>query len=78
MGATLSNRQAWSLGTALATEHQHRYGLQPPKELRPKTSGSGSHCFATYPRSWIPLIRKAIIASTSEQQKQPPLFSETT
>jgi hypothetical protein len=47
---------AWRVGAAirLAWEHEHR-GL-PPKGLARKSCGTGSHCFAVYPRAWAPRI----------------------
>jgi len=47
---------------------------QPPKDNRPKTSGTGSHCFALYPASWQPMIEKMVRDVISENQIQPRLL----
>ncbi len=74
IGATLGSREAWSIGSVMSTEYEKRFGSLPPKELRPKTNGSGSHCFATYPPSWEPMIRRAIEAATNAGKQQAGLF----
>lgn len=74
MGAVLDSRQAWSVGSAIAAEYHKRCGMQPPKALRPKTSGSGTHCFAVYPPHWGPIIRRAIEAHLKSSARQPDLF----
>lgn len=42
----------------------------PRKELKRKTAGGGSHCFATYPASWrdriIEVIRTFVVAESRQ------------
>jgi hypothetical protein len=46
----------------------------PPKALRPKTSGSGSHCFAVYPPEMVPLIERIIGEHKAAAARQGSLF----
>lgn len=39
----------WAVGAQVAALYERRYGRLPSKDLRTKTNGSGSHCFAVYP-----------------------------
>lgn len=76
MGIELDNATAWSIGAGMADAYFREFGEQPPKELRPKTSGGGSHCFAVYPPTWEERIRKAIQAHADFAKKQIDMFSE--
>jgi hypothetical protein len=51
-----SKRLSWAVGNRMQEIYFLESGRQPPKENRPKTMGPGSHCFALYPRSWLPRI----------------------
>lgn len=39
----------WAAGDRLQAAYAKVHGDQPDKELRRKTRGGGSHCFAAYP-----------------------------
>lgn len=75
MGADLDSRTAWSVGSIVAEEYVRRVGAQPPKDLRPKTNGPGSHCFAIYPPMWESLIRSTIQAHIDTERSQGDLFA---
>tara|TARA_R110000751_G_scaffold291900_1_gene399104 strand:- start:438 stop:692 length:255 start_codon:yes stop_codon:yes gene_type:complete len=64
----------WSVGDAVAHKYVAEFGYQPPKVLRPKTNSKGSHCFALYPATWIPVIDRIILAHKVETQRQGELF----
>lgn len=71
MGLSLPKETAWAIGTAMANAYkQDNNGTVVPKELREKTNGSGSHCFAVYPLSYVPRIRQAIEQAGVEQDRQ--------
>lgn len=75
MGLELPKEMAWAIGSAMADTYAAKNEKrQPPKELRRKTSGSGSHCFAVYPLSYVPAIMEAITKAGAEQAKQATLF----
>lgn len=65
----------WAVGGALQAEWNRWFGMQPPKVLRKKTYGPGSHCFAAYPENWRDKIMKAILALETERAKQGDLFA---
>ena len=74
MGLELSNDQAWSVGAAVRQRYQDAHGTLPPKALRPKTRGHGTHCFAVYPPSWRPVIQAAIEAEHPTTSPQGSFF----
>lgn len=74
MGVVLDNPTAWSIGSAMAAKYVLEFNEPPPKDNRPKTSGSGSHCFALYPSTWAPRIRDAIKEHVDAKQVQLTLF----
>jgi hypothetical protein len=76
LGITPSNELTWSVGTRIATMYAREYGVQPPKDNRPKTNGPGSHCFALYPESWVERIKEIILAEQKAEQSQGDLFGE--
>jgi hypothetical protein len=78
MGLELDNATAWSVGSEMAQKYMEEFAEQPPKELRPKTSGAGSHCFAVYPSTWEGRIKKAITERLEFASKQLDFFSEKT
>lgn len=65
---------SWSVGAAVRRLYESETGSLPPKELRPKTSGGGSHCFAAYPDSWRPRIVAAIQSHQTQTARQGDLF----
>lgn len=68
------NRLAWAAGRAARVAWEREYGELPRKELRQKTNGGGSHCFATYPTSWRPKIVAIVRLLQAEPQRQGDLF----
>ena len=76
IGVELDNATAWSIGSEMASAYANEFGEQPPKELRPKTSGGGTHCFAVYPTSWKSKIISAINLRQIITKSQRNLFDE--
>lgn len=64
----------WAVGAAMQKRYSEVVGKQPDKELRPKTGGGGSHCFAVYPASWRPEIERLVRLTASQRAKQGKLF----
>lgn len=60
----------WPAGDEAQRRWRAEHGEEPRKELRRKTSGQGSHCFAVYPISWEPVLREIILALAFEPQRQ--------
>lgn len=52
--------KTWPIGSHVAALYREEFGHEPPKELRPKTKGGGTHCFAVYPDNWFTRIADAI------------------
>jgi hypothetical protein len=74
MDLELSDRAAWEIGAAARDLYEATYGSPPPKALRPKTNGGGSHCFAIYPDEFQPHIRRLIYAVCTRRAAQRDLF----
>ena len=74
MGVELDNRVSWAVGTEVANIYADRVGAQPSKDLRPKSSGAGSHCFAVYPPAWATTIRSVITSHLDAARNQGDLF----
>lgn len=74
MGLVLDNRTAWAIGSEMASQYQQAFGEQPPKDNRPKTTGSGSHCFALYPSTWEQRIKSVIEEHVEMRDRQVGLF----
>ena len=64
----------WAVGNAVRDLYEARYGILPEKDLRTKTSGTGTHCFAIYPESWRGEIERIIREHDWERQRQGELF----
>ncbi len=75
MGVELDRATAWSVGSEMAALYVEEFAEQPPKELRPKTSGAGTHCFAVYPSTWEKRIRAAIERRVDMARRQQGLFA---
>ena len=65
---------SWSIGAAVRDYFERLYGRLPEKELRTKTSGGGSHCFAIYPQEMKSKIINIIHLHQLESQRQGELF----
>jgi len=66
----------WAVGDRLQKMYASEFGTQPPKELRTKTAGGGSHCFAVYPYEWFDRIKGVIAVIAKEGDSQQALFDE--
>jgi hypothetical protein len=77
LGVEPSPDQSWSVGSRVATAYQRVMNEEPPKELRQKTSGSGSHCLAVYPSSWFDAIATEVLAVKAADDSQQDLFGGT-
>lgn len=60
----------WSVGARVRELYRDRFGHLPPKELRSKTAGGGSHCFAVYPDEMRQDIERVIRDHNAEAAKQ--------
>ena len=67
---------SWSVGSRMAQLWRDAEGREPTKELRPKTTGGGSHCFAIYPFDWRPAIERVIRETTDIAKSQGDLFGD--
>lgn len=47
---------AWAMGSIIRDAWVDKYGELPEKKLFTKTIGAGSHCFATYPAEFWPVM----------------------
>lgn len=65
---------AWTVGAAVRRLYEARHGELPPKALRTKSSGAGSHCFAVYPESWRAEIERVISEHNPATSPQGDLF----
>jgi hypothetical protein len=65
---------SWSIGARVREEYVATMKAPPPKALRPKTSGSGSHCFAVYPPEMVPLIERIVGEHKAAAARQGSLF----
>jgi len=64
----------WAVGAAVRDLYESRYGCLPEKDLRNKTNGPGTHCFAIYPESMRAEIVQVIHHHQTEAQRQGELF----
>jgi hypothetical protein len=60
MGVLPTKEKTWAVGNRMQHIYALEHGTQPPKDNRPKTSGGGSHCFALYPKRYLPIIKEEI------------------
>lgn len=74
MGVELDRNAAWSVGATVRRLYETEVGELPPKDLRTKTSGAGSHCFAVYPPEWRDRIAEIIRNHRTEEARQTSLF----
>lgn len=64
----------WEAGAKLRDLYLSRVGKLPEKELRPKTGGTGTHCFAVYPPLWWDDAVSIANAITTQKANQMSLF----
>lgn len=60
----------WPVGARVRDLYEYMYGRAPQKKLRTKTSGAGSHCFATYPHHMWDAIASIVRMHHTETQRQ--------
>jgi hypothetical protein len=58
----------WSAGNDARQLYWQRFSKEPPKELRTKTGGGGSHCFAIYPDAWFDDLERIIRSQQVEKR----------
>ena len=75
LGVETDKHQRWEIGAAVREKYKTLYGELPEKELRRKTDGLGSHCFAVYPEHFTSIIDSMIGQYKLQQEKQLDLFS---
>lgn len=61
---------ATSIGARVRERFRALHDAEPPKELRQKTGGGGSHCFAVYGPEMRPIIEEIIAACRTESAAQ--------
>jgi hypothetical protein len=64
----------WTAGALVREAWLDMMGHYPIKQLRPKTNGGGSHCFAIYPIDWLPKIESIVRSVAQHQKRQGSLF----
>lgn len=75
MGVDLTKSDAWSVGARVREIYKERTGGDTPAyELRKKTSGKGSHCFAVYPATMRRAIEKVISGVKPKKSAQGSLL----
>lgn len=65
MGVVPDKHLSWKVGRQVRDTYVQQCNKFPDKELRTKTRGGGSHCFAVYPLEFKDQI-KAIITENCE------------
>ena len=70
-----TKRQRWEIGAQVRERWRDLHeGELPEKELRRKTCGEGSHCFAVYPKWFLKEIDSIIERHRLQSQRQQELF----
>jgi hypothetical protein len=64
----------WAVGAAVRELYKSAMGQSPMLELRKKTNGPGSHCFAVYPPHWRPKIEEIVRSVAKRRDNQLKLF----
>ena len=64
----------WAAGARLRDMYEDAAGKLPDKALRPKTSGTGSHCFAVYPPKWWDKAVEIVMLIADQKARQPRLL----
>ncbi len=75
IGIEPTSSLTWAVGAIVRDIYERRYGCLPEKDLRTKTNGPGSHCFAIYPESFASIIECEIRRQDCENQRQYELFT---
>jgi len=64
----------WTAGASARNMYESVVGQPPPLELRRKTNGAGTHCFAVYPPSWRPKLETIVRSIARHRAAQLKLF----
>ena len=75
LGVPASNKFSWEAGSEVRNLWSSETGSLPPKSLRKKSRGGGTHSFAIYPPEWIGVIDKVILRKVDSDERQLRLFS---
>jgi len=69
---------SWQIGAAVRDAYFTRHQRLPEKELRTKTAGTGSHCFAVYPSGFwseaMEIAETVILTRKAEAARQFEMF----
>lgn len=76
LGLKPRKEETWAVGAAVRDRYQEITGSLPVKDNRPKTNGQGSHCFALYPESFVPIIEQVIGRMKIARDAQLDLFGD--
>lgn len=76
LGIEPHKKLTWPVGDLMQRRFVELHGHQPPKMLRRKTRGTGSHCLAMYPFELVPVIDATIRAVAGSIAAEPPGPSE--
>jgi hypothetical protein len=71
----LTPELTWAVGNTVRDLYVAAFGCLPEKDLRQKTNGPGTHCFAVYPDSWRGKIEDVIHHHNWQRQAQGDLFA---
>lgn len=74
LGFEATIKQRTQIGIAVREKWRKTYGDLPEKDLRTKTGGGGSHCFALYPSTFVPEIDDVVEAFKLQDDQQGQLF----
>jgi hypothetical protein len=74
LGFEPEKESTWNAGAAMREKYKEIYGTLPPKQLRTKTCGTGSHCFAIYPDNMMELAEKIVRNCARIEARQRELF----
>jgi len=74
LGVPAGRKFSWEAGSAVRNLWASETGSLPPKSLRKKTQGGGTHCFAIYPPEWSSAIDEVILRKVALDGRQLRLF----
>lgn len=60
----------WVVGALVRERYREVHRRYPSKQLREKTNGGGSHCFAVYPVAFRSEIERILLAHQTESARQ--------
>tara|TARA_Y100001963_G_scaffold85904_1_gene118844 strand:- start:16 stop:279 length:264 start_codon:yes stop_codon:yes gene_type:complete len=74
LGVQAGRKFSWEIGAEVRNLWSDETGSLPPKSLRKKSRGGGTHCFAIYPPEWISVIDRVILRKAAADERQKRLF----